>query len=46
MIVVTHELREVSDLADRIVVLSGGTVALETHSPSDERLAEFGVRPC
>jgi biotin transport system ATP-binding protein len=46
VIVVTHELREVGDLADRIVVLSGGTVALETHSPSDERLAEFGVRPC
>ena len=46
VIVVTHDLREVGDLADRIVVLSGGTVALETHSPSDERLAEFGVRPC
>jgi biotin transport system ATP-binding protein len=46
VIVVTHDLREVGDLADRIVVLSRGTVALETHSPSDERLAEFGVRPC
>jgi len=46
VIVVTHDLREVSDLADRIVVISGGTVALETDSPADERLAEFGVRPC
>ena len=46
VIVVTHDLREVGDLADRIVVLSGGTVALETDSPADERLAEFGVRPC
>ena len=46
VIVVTHDLREVSGLADRIVVISGGTVALETDSPADERLAEFGVRPC
>jgi len=46
VIVVTHDLREVSNLADRIVVISGGTVALETDSPADERLAEFGVRPC
>lgn len=46
VLVVTHDLREVGVLADRIVVLSGGTVALETDSPADERLAEFGVRPC
>ena len=46
VIVVTHDLGEVGDLADRIAVLSEGTVAIETDSPADERLAKFGVRPC
>ena len=46
VIVVTHDLRELGDLADRIVVVSAGTVALETDGPGDEQLAEFGVRPC
>ena len=46
VIVVTHDLRDLADLADRIVVLSEGTVALESESTADDRLAAFGVRPC
>jgi biotin transport system ATP-binding protein len=46
VVVVTHDLRDLSALADRIVVLSAGEIALETDDVGDERLAEFGVRPC
>lgn len=46
VIVVTHDLRDLSTLVDRIVVLSEGKIALETDTIGDERLAEFGVRPC
>jgi biotin transport system ATP-binding protein len=46
VIVVTHDLRELSALVDRIVVLSAGEIALETDATDEERLAEFGVRPC
>jgi len=47
VVVVTHDVDEVAALADRIVVLSGGEIALE--GPTGEvadRLGEFGVRPC
>jgi biotin transport system ATP-binding protein len=47
IVVVTHDLRDVVDLADRIVVMRDGTVALD--GPPDavrDRLAEFDVRPC
>jgi biotin transport system ATP-binding protein len=46
IVVVTHDLRDLSPLVDRIVVLSTGEIVLETDAPGDERLAEFGVRPC
>jgi len=47
VVVVTHDLRDVVDLADRIVVLRDGTVALE--GPPDavqDDLRAYGVRPC
>jgi biotin transport system ATP-binding protein len=47
VVVVTHDLRDVVDLADRIVVMRDGTVALE--GPPDavrEELGAYGVRPC
>jgi biotin transport system ATP-binding protein len=46
VVVVTHDLRDLSALVDRIVVLSRGEIALETGTIGDERLSEFGVRPC
>ena len=46
VIIVTHDLRDLADLADRIVVLSDGTVAFQSESTEDDRLAAFGVRPC
>jgi biotin transport system ATP-binding protein len=45
VVVVTHDLRDVAALADRIVVLSAGEVVLESPDPDPEHLAEFGVRP-
>jgi biotin transport system ATP-binding protein len=47
VIVVTHDLRDVAALADRVVVLAGGQVALDSP-PGDvdpDELAELGVRP-
>ena len=46
VVVVTHDLRDLAALADRIVVIADGTVALEPDATDDERLADFGVRPC
>lgn len=46
VIVVTHDLRDLAALADRIIVIADGTVALEPDATDDERLADFGVRPC
>ncbi len=46
IIVVTHDLRDLGELADRIVALSGGQIALESDSIADDRLEELGVRPC
>ena len=45
VIVVTHDLRDVWDLADRVVVLNDGQVTVDA-APSDarERLAGLGVR--
>ncbi len=47
VVVVTHDLRDVVDLADRVVVMRDGTVALE--GPPDavrDDLRAHGVRPC
>jgi biotin transport system ATP-binding protein len=47
VVVVTHDLRDLAALADRVVVLSEGRVALDAD-PGDvdpDRLAELGVRP-
>jgi biotin transport system ATP-binding protein len=46
LIVVTHDLRDLDALVDRIVVLSSGRIGLEVDATDHERLAEFGVRPC
>ena len=47
VVVVTHDLRDLASLADRVVVLHRGQVALDAR-PEDvdpDRLAELGVRP-
>lgn len=46
LIVVTHDLRDLGDLLDRIIVLAAGRVVLEVDTTGDERLSEFGIRPC
>jgi len=46
VVVVTHDLRDVAELADRVVVMRDGAVALD--APPDavrDRLPEFDVRP-
>jgi len=45
IVVVTHDLRDVWELADRVVALSGGRVAVDAP-PTDarERLAGLGIR--
>jgi biotin transport system ATP-binding protein len=46
VVVVTHDLRDVAELADRVVVMHDGAVALD--APPDairDRLPEFDVRP-
>jgi biotin transport system ATP-binding protein len=45
VVVVTHDLRDVSALADRTVVMSEGRVGLDAADPPAERLRELGVRP-
>ncbi|WP_372910582.1 energy-coupling factor ABC transporter ATP-binding protein [Salinigranum sp.] len=45
VVVVTHDLRDVAALADRVVVLSEGRIALDAPDPDADRLAELGVRP-
>jgi biotin transport system ATP-binding protein len=45
VVVVTHDLRDVQDMADRTVVLSDGEVALDAGDPDPTRLRELGVRP-
>jgi biotin transport system ATP-binding protein len=45
VVVVTHDLRDVAALAERVVVLSEGRVALETTDPDPDRLVDLGVRP-
>jgi biotin transport system ATP-binding protein len=45
VVVVTHDLRDVAALADRVVVLSRGEVAFESPAPDPDRLTELGVRP-
>jgi biotin transport system ATP-binding protein len=47
VVVVTHDLRDVADLADRVVVLTQGRIALDAP-PDDidpDRLTERGIRP-
>ena len=47
VVLVTHDLRDVTDLADRIVVLSDGRVALDGDPEAVQaRLEAFDVRPC
>ncbi|AQL42752.1 ABC transporter ATP-binding protein [Halorientalis sp. IM1011] len=47
IVLVTHDLRDVTDLADRIVVLSGGRVALDGDPDTvRDRLESYDVRPC
>lgn len=46
VIIVTHDLRDLGELADRIVVLSEGGIAFEAASTGDDQLSAFGVRPC
>ena len=46
VVAVTHDLRDVFDLADRVVVMRDGAVALdETPAAARNRLTELGVRP-
>ena len=45
VVVVTHDLRDLTPLADRVVVLSDGSVALDAADPSPAALRELGVRP-
>jgi len=45
VVVVTHDLRDLSPLADRTVVLSDGRVALDSTAPAPDELAALGVRP-
>jgi biotin transport system ATP-binding protein len=47
IVVVTHDLRDLVDLADRVVVLADGNVALD-GKPGEIRdeLSAFDVRPC
>ncbi|RXK50387.1 energy-coupling factor ABC transporter ATP-binding protein [Halorientalis pallida] len=47
IVLVTHDLRDVAELADRIVVLSDGRVALDGDPDAvRDRLEAFDVRPC
>ena len=47
IVVVTHDLRDLAERADRIVVLSDGRLALAgTPDEVGEALPELGVRPC
>ncbi len=45
VVVVTHDLRDVAALADRTVVLGGGSVVFEAADPDPDRLAAADVRP-
>jgi len=45
VVVVTHDLRDLSALADRTVVLSDGRVALDAADPTPADLSALGVRP-
>ncbi len=47
VVIVTHDLRELFERADRIVGLSGGEIALdETPDAAKRRLQSLGIRPC
>jgi biotin transport system ATP-binding protein len=45
VVVVTHDLRDVAALADRVVVLADGAVALDAPDPTPADLTALGVRP-
>ena len=45
VVVVSHALRDVAALADRTVVLGGGSVAFEAPDPDPDRLTAADVRP-
>jgi biotin transport system ATP-binding protein len=47
IVVVTHDLRDVLQRADRVVVLSDGDVALDAGpETARNRLVDFDIRPC
>ena len=47
IVVVTHDLRDLLERADRVVALSGGRVAFdEPPAAARDRLADVDVRPC
>jgi biotin transport system ATP-binding protein len=47
VVVVTHDLRDLVELADRVVVLDGGRVVLDGPPAAvREDLSAHGVRPC
>jgi biotin transport system ATP-binding protein len=47
IVVVTHDLRDHLDLADRVIVVNDGRVALDAPpARARDRLADLGVRPC
>lgn len=47
IVVVTHDLRDLADMTDRVVVLNEGRVALDgTPEAVRDDLAGFDVRPC
>lgn len=47
IVVVTHDLRDVLERADRVVVLSDGGVALDAGpETARNRLVDFDIRPC
>ena len=45
VVVVTHDLRDLASLADRVVVLREGRVAFDGVDPPPDRLRELDVRP-
>ncbi|AFK17962.1 ABC transporter ATP-binding protein [Haloferax mediterranei ATCC 33500] len=46
LVIVTHDLRDVASLADRVVVLSGGRIALDEDPDSAaDKLPDLDVRP-
>ena len=45
LVVVTHDLRDLAERADRVLAMHDGRVVHETTDPTPDRLAAFDVRP-